>query len=46
MTKGRAKRNDLAFIEGIADCGADLWRCGIYIYFFLCIRVAEIEQDL
>ena len=36
----------MAFIEGVADCGADLWRCGIYIYFVLRIRVAEIKEIL
>ena len=36
----------MAFIEGVADCGADLWRCGIYIYFVLRIRVAEIKERL
>ena len=36
----------MAFIEGVADCGADLWKCGIFVYFILCIRVAEIKERL
>ena len=36
----------MAFIEGIAYCGADLWRCCIFVYFVLRIRVAEIKEIL
>ena len=44
--KGRAERNDLAFAEGVTDRRADLWRRGIFVYFVLCIRVAEIKESL
>ena len=44
--EGRKKRNHLAFAEGVTDCGTDLWKCGIFVYFILCIRVAEIKERL
>ena len=37
--------NHLAFAKGVTDCGTDLWRCGIFVYFILCIRVAEIKKE-
>ena len=46
MTKEERRGMIWLSAQSVTDCGTDLWRCGIFVYFVLCVCVAEIKEIL